>query len=105
MVAVVTATPVPEMVPGGRTVQVMYVTGLEQVSVTEPVKPATGVMARAEIALAPGLMLRDDGVAATVTVEFAETGGPGLGGLGLGGLGLMGVPGTVTVTEPKEKAE
>jgi hypothetical protein len=103
MVAVVTVTPVPEMVPGGRTVHVMYATGLEQVSVTEPLKPATGVMARAEMALAPGLMVRDDGVAATVTVALAP--GVGFPGLVGGGVGLTGVPGTVTVTEPKENAE
>jgi len=75
MAAVAVLGAEPEIGAGGVTVQVMDATGLEQVTLTGPVKPETGVIARVVVPLAPAAIRRDEGVAATVKLGFVVTGG------------------------------
>jgi hypothetical protein len=98
MVAVATLGAAPEMGAGGVTLQVMDATGLEQVTVTWPVKPATGVIASVAAPLEPAAICREAGVAATVKVGLV------LGVVGLVG-GVVVLPETFTVTPPKENEE
>jgi hypothetical protein len=83
----------PEIAAGLVTLQVMDATGLEQVTLTDPVKPETGVIARVVVALAPAAIRREEGVAATVKVPPVVTGG------------VTTLPPTFTVTLPKENEE
>ncbi len=77
------------------TLQVMDATGLEQVTLTGPVKPETGVIASVVVPLAPAAIRSEAGVAATVKVGTRS------------GTGWRsdGPAGNIYVTLPKENEE
>ncbi len=74
MVAVAMVGEEPEIAAGGVTLQVMDATGLEQVTLTAPVKPETGVIASVVVPLAPASIRREEGVAATVKLRTRGNG-------------------------------
>ncbi len=93
MVAVIMLGAVPAMTAGAGTLQVIDATGLEQVTVTWPVKPATGVIASVAVPLEPAAICREAGVAATVKVGVPVVGG------------AVVLPETFSLTLPKENEE